>query len=920
MSNHFKIICTIGPSSNNPEILEKLKDRGANFFRINLSHTDESLVEERIKDLVGQKVPIILDTEGSQVRSGNSAEIYFEEGDIIRIHSEEVKCDSRNIFLRPRGVIKKLQEGDILSIDFNSLLIRVFDISNKDSGYVSCKVMLGGKIGGKKAVQIDSPTFLLPPFSKKDHKAFELAERYGIKHFTLSFMESREQVLEFKMNYPNSIVYAKIESKKGLDNFLEIAEEADGILIDRGDLSSQVPLEKIPFIQKFISKKVRQLGKEVFVATNTLEQMAFALKPNKAEINDIVNTLLDGASGIALTKETAVGKHPVETVNMLANLMKQIDFLKMENEEDITKYIESTNYIYSEDNPELLIKPHGGKLVDRLDLNFRGTLPEKKIEIDEETLMDIEQIAIGTFSPLEGFMGKKDFESVVNNMRLANGQVWPLPIVLSVINEVKEKISPGEDLSLTFDGETYAILHLNEIYSIDKEESSEKIYGTKNLSHPGVKRFLEMPEYFLGGKITLLKRKKSSNKIHELTPRQTRRIFSERGWSKIVGFHTRNVIHRSHEFIQLEGLKKGLCDGLFVHPVTGKKKVGDFESDVIIRTYEKMIEEFYPKSKVILGAFATYSRYCGPREAIFTALARKNFGCSHFIVGRDHTGVGEFYHPNASHKIFDQFSKEDLGIEPIKFDKVFYSEIENNHIHEPEFMKHPDEHKLHISGTQARETLKSRKQPPEWFMRPEISNIIIDKLNKGDNVFVGDKKTKVVWFTGLSGSGKTTIADLLVKEFSKQGRTFAVFDGDDVRKRLHQHLGFTPEGIKENNRLITELCKEELGKKDYILVPIISPFKESRELARKVFGENFIEVYLNCSFDECKKRDIKGLYKKAESGELQNFIGLHVPYEPPENPEIKVDSINLTAEQSAEKVLDFLSKISNIQYLENTHN
>jgi len=920
MINNFKIICTVGPGSNNPETLEKLKDRGADFFRINLSHTNEDLIEERVKDLMGQRVPIILDTEGSQVRSGNTEEIRFEEASTIKIYSKEVECDSKNLFLRPKGVVKKLQDGDIISIDFNSLLLRVFDTSEKESGYISCKVMLGGKIGGKKAVQIDSPTFSLPPFSKKDHKAFELAERFGIKHFTLSFMESREQILEFKMNYPNSIAYAKIESKKGLDNFLEIAEVADGVLIDRGDLSSQVPLEKIPFIQKLITKKVRELGKEVFVATNTLEQMAFALKPNKAEINDIVNTLLDGASGIALTKETAVGKHPVETVNMLANLMRQIEFLDKEKGMSITDQIESTNYLYSTNYPELLVKPHGGKLIDRLDLDFKGSVPEKRIEIDEESLMDAEQIAIGTFSPLEGFMGKEDFNSVADKMKLANGTVWPLPIVLAVTDEEKNKISAGEDVSLTFNGETYAILHLSEVYSVNKEESAEKIYGTKDISHPGVKRFLELPQNLLGGKITLLKRKESPNKIHELTPSQTRRIFSERGWSKIVGFHTRNVIHKSHEFIQLEGLKKGLCDGLFVHPVIGKKKVGDFESDIIIKTYEKMIEDFYPKSKVILGTFATYSRYCGPREAIFTALARKNFGCSHFIVGRDHTGVGEFYHPHASHKIFDQFSKEELGIEPIKFDKVFYSDIENAHVHEPEFMKHPDEHKLHISGTQARETLKSGQQPPGWFMRPEISNIIIDKLNKGENVFVGEKKTRILWFTGLSGSGKTTIADSLIKEFAKNGKTSIVFDGDDVRKRLHRHLGFTPEDIKENNRLIIELCKEEIGKTDYILVPVISPFKESREFARKTLGENFVEVYINCSFDECKKRDIKGLYNKAESGELKNFIGLHVPYEPPENPEIEIDSVNETEKDSAEKILSFLNREENIQYIKNTHN
>lgn len=732
----IKIIATIGPGSNKPEILERLKDRGVDFFRINLSHTEEEDIEQRIKDLIGYNVPIILDTEGSQVRSGNAAEISLDEGTIVRLHNDIIACDSQNIFLKPEGIVNKLQEGDLISIDFNSLLLRVYDSSTIKNGYVLCKTVIGGLMGGKKAVQIDSPTFSLPPFSKKDHTAIELAKKYGIKNFTLSFMENPESVLKFRKSYPSAIVFSKIESKKGLDNFLEIARVSEGVLIDRGDLSSQISMEKIPFIQKHILEKVRELGKEAFVATNTLEQMAFALKPNKAEINDIINTLIDGATGIALTKETAVGKHPVETVNMLSNLIAQFEFVNKSQKNNVSDKLEETDYLRTENSPELLVKPHGGKLISRFEPNYKEILPEKKLEITEENLMDAEQIAIGAFSPLEGFMKKKDFESVRDAMRLSSGLVWPLHITLAVNEEVKNNLKEGENISLTHNNETYAILHLEEIYQVDKEYSSEKIFGTRDKSHPGVKKFLEDGDYFLGGKITLIKRRLCANKLHELTPKQARKIFSERGWSKVLGFHTRNVIHRSHEFIQLEGLKKSLCDGLFVHPVIGKKKSGDFEADVIIKSYEMMIEKFYPSSKVILGTFATYSRYCGPREAIFTALARKNFGCSHFIVGRDHTGVGSFYGPNDSHKIFDKFTQEELGIVPVIFDKVFYSDLERKHIHEPDFIDHPEENKVHISGTQARELLLKGTQPPEWFMRPEISQMILTKINNGEKVFV----------------------------------------------------------------------------------------------------------------------------------------------------------------------------------------
>lgn len=733
--NKVKIICTIGPCSFNEPILSRLMNRGADFFRINLSHTEEGEIEQRIKDLLGYGIPIILDTEGSQVRTGNTSEIDFPEGNIIKLYSRAVNCDSSNLFLKPSGVISKLKSGDIISLEFNSVLLRIIDDRTLNNGFISCQVAIGGKIGGKKAVQIESPTFTLPPFSKKDHLAVELAKKYGIKHFTLSFMESPESVLRFKQIYPEAIVYSKIESKKGLKNFIEIAKVSDGILIDRGDLSSQVPLEKIPFIQKLILRKMEEMGKEAFVATNTLEQMAFALKPNRAEVNDIVNTILDGATGIALTKETAVGKYPVETINMLSNLISQTKFLQTENE-DLIDNIEKTDYIYSDKTPELLIKPHGGKLVDRYFWNYDKTLPGKSIDIDEETLMDIEQIAMGAFSPLEGFLGSGDFHSVIDDYRLANGIVWPLPIVLSINEDQRNKISEGDDISLRFNGETYAILHLDEIYKIDKKIEAQKIFGTLSLEHPGVKKFMSLEDFFLGGKITLLKKRSSDHKVHELTPKQTRKIFSERGWSKVIGFHTRNVIHKSHEFIQLEGLRKSLCDGLFVHPIIGKKKSGDFESEIIIKSYEKMIEEFYPKSKVIMGTFASYSRYSGPREALFTALVRKNFGCSHFIIGRDHTGVGNFYSPQASHEIFNKFTQEELGIIPIKFGKVFYSELEEKYIHEPDFIDHPEENKLQISGTQAREMLSKGIKPPEWFMRPEISAIILDKIKAGERVFV----------------------------------------------------------------------------------------------------------------------------------------------------------------------------------------
>ncbi len=736
--NKPKIICTIGPASLNPETLASFRERGVNFFRINLSHTNQEDIEKNIKILQTGGVPIILDTEGLQIRSANTEEIDLKEGSTIKLHNRPKKCDSSNLVLNPANTADKLREGDLIAVDFNSVLLKVYDTSKITEGYVLCRAIIGGKVGGRKAVVIDSPFFKLPPFSKKDIFAVKLAKKYGINHFTLSFMESAEAVKFFKGLYPEATVFSKIESRKGLDNFIEIAKESDGILIDRGDLSHQVPIERIPLIQKFIINKVRKLGKQVFVATNTLETMSSSLKPNRAEVNDVINTLLDGASGIALTKETAVGKYPIETVNMLITLINQLLFLQLDKGSLIER-IEKTNYANSLLVPELLVRPHGGILIDRtFKGEYPGTLPEKKIFVDEETLMDVEQIAIGAFSPLEGFMSKADFISVLNKMKLANGIVWPIPVLLRVDELESNKFKKGDRVSLTFekDNEIYAIMQIQEIYKIDKIKSVNLIYNTTSLEHPGVKRFLEQGDYAIAGKITLLKRRTSPYKVYELTPKQTRRIFIERGWSRVLGFHTRNVIHRSHEFIQMEGLKRSLCDGLFIHPIIGKKKKGDFEAEVIIESYEKMIEKIYPQDKVLLSSFASYSRYAGPREALFTALVRKNFGCSHFIVGRDHTGVGNFYPPKASQDVFDKFSKEELGIVPIKFGNVFYSTEKKEYLHEEDFPSYPESKKMHISGTQAREILKSGKLPPEWFMRKEISEIISQKIKNKKKVFV----------------------------------------------------------------------------------------------------------------------------------------------------------------------------------------
>ena len=718
MIGNQKIICTVGFGNHfNPDNILKLKNGGADFIRINLSHTLKKDLEENIKKLKKLNAPIMLDTEGCQIRTGNSKELFFKEGTIIKIYDQEIICNDQTLFFNPGKIIYKLKVGDLLHPDFNSVLLRICDISKKEKGgYVEAIVLIGGKIGCKKGVHLEID-FKLPVFSDKDLYSFKLAKKYNINSFSLSFIHNANEISLFKKLNPNVKYTVKIETKEAVKNLNSILNNCDSILIDRGDLSRVVPLEKIPFIQKKILKKANTKNVNAFIASNTLEEMSFALKPNRAEVNDIFNALNLGCNGFVLTKETAIGKHPIETLNLLKAIIKEF-----ESKDPLDPFAS-----------RLIIEPHGGKLINRFNPELKENLKNlKRINIDLETLMDLKQISNGAFSPLKGFLSKGDFDSVLKNMRLKNGIIWPLPIILQI--KKKGNLKKGDKIRLDYQNETYALLKLKDIYKL-KNSDIKKWFGTLSLEHPGVEMVKEKGAFALGGEITLILKKETKDNLYELTPKQTRKIFMERGWSNILGFHTRNVIHRSHEFIQLEGLRKSFCDGLLVHPVVGKKKKGDFEKEAIIESYDLMINKFYPKGKVIFSILNTYSRYGGPREALFTALIRKNYGCNFFIVGRDHTGVKNFYPKTASQKIFDKFSLKEFGITPIKFDNVFYSKSKKEYLPNTDF-KGDEKDKMSISGTQAREIFKRKKLPPRWFMRPEISKMILKRIKKKKKVFV----------------------------------------------------------------------------------------------------------------------------------------------------------------------------------------
>lgn len=746
MNTKVKIICTVGPASLKRDILKKFEVRNVSLARINLSHVPIEAIESYVLKLRDCKIQIAIDTEGRQVRTGyvGSGLILFHSNDIVKVHNHKVRVDPGNIYFTPLDVIGSFKPGDLIALDFNSVLLRVEDVSRlKSEDFIKCRVIIEGFIGSCKGVHCDSAAQLLPAFSEKDLYAVELAKKYNIKHFTLSFMDSAKDVRDFKHLYPEAFIYAKIETAQGLKNAELIMKYADGILIDRGDLSRYVPIESIPLAQKFLIEKANLLEKDVLVASNLLETMALELKPSRAEVNDIVNTVIDGVSGFVLTKETAVGKYPVETVNMMNSLIQQGELarsLSLKNSKifrrpKLSLFADAQRHILDNHTKGLLIEPHGGKLVNLFSDNVTGKdsgyLPVLKV--NGNALMDLEQIGIGTFSPLEGFLNRDDYKSVLEKSRLANGIPWTIPIILPVSSKEKSLFRIGDEIVIgsQTDNKIYGTLKVEDIYLFDKDDFAKKIYHTTDSRHPGIKDLKKCGNYLLGGKIKLLHRKHYEFSHLNLTPRQARSTFESLGWSRVVGFHTRNVIHRSHEYIQLEAMEKFGCDGLFVHPVAGKKKKGDYAIAPIIQSYEIMIEKYYPKNKVVFGVLSTYSRYAGPREAVFTALCRKNFGCSHFIVGRDHTGVGNFYKPGASHEIFDQIG--DIGIEPIFFSEIGYSKKLKKYVSVDESK---DEDLLNISGSQARRMIRQKEFIPKWFMYPEISRFLMKKLSRGEKVFI----------------------------------------------------------------------------------------------------------------------------------------------------------------------------------------
>lgn len=710
MKSKKKILCTLGPKSLNKKVINRLEGLGVDIFRLNLSHTKIDELEYNINLIRSfSSVPICLDTEGAQVRTGSfkEGEVSLENNKTVLISKKMVKGTSDNFNLYPENITDELLEADLISIDFDSVLLQI--VGKKDD-YLTTKVINGGKIGSNKGVAVNR-NIDLPFITRKDKEAILIGNKLGINHFALSFAENGKNVRKFRELIGNqSFLISKIESHEGLINRSDIIKLSDAILIDRGDLSRDVEIENIPHTQEVLINEANKNNTEVFVATNLLESMLKSSTPTRAEVNDVYHTLKSGADGLVLAAETAIGLNPIKAASMIRKMISNFNETTSNDTLNFNKNVKG-------------IKPHGGgdlniKIASSSEINEIYNL--KKIEVDENSLLDAQQIALGTYSPIKGFMDKENVNSVLDNNLLVDGNIWTLPIILQIKDENELTKFINERVVMTSkEGEDIAFLDIDKIEEIDLNDLCKKWFKTNSLNHPGVYQIQSKGKYIVSGNVSLIKRKDTPYQNFDLSPQETRFIFSQKHWDVVVGFHTRNPIHRAHEFIQLSAMDISNADGMYINPVIGPKKKGDFLPEVVLKSYQLMIDSgHYSSENFLLGGFNTYSRFSGPREAVFTAICRKNMGCTHFIIGRDHAGVGDYYAEDDTRKFFDQLG--DLVIEPIFFNpvgydkktKIFCEEKLSNNITEK------------ISGSVIRQAIEKSENLPNWYMRDEVLEFI----------------------------------------------------------------------------------------------------------------------------------------------------------------------------------------------------
>jgi sulfate adenylyltransferase len=555
-------------------------------------------------------------------------------------------------------------------------------------------------------------------------------------------------------------------------------------------------------------------------------------------------------------------------------------------------------------------EPHGGELKELY-------LPAEQVEaakeaagdfpswdLTERQLCDIELLLNGAFSPLEGFLNKDDYDSVVETMRLGSGVLWPIPITLDVSEEFAGKIESGDKIALRdLEGVILATLEVGDIWTPDLDVEAKGVYGTTDDAHPAVNflKHIGNPVY-VGGKLTGIEAPTHYDFKHLRDgPGEVRDRFQKLGWRKVVAFQTRNPMHRAHQELTLRAARDVEAN-LLIHPVVGMTKPGDVDHFTRVRCYEQLLNR-YPEQTTMLSLLPLAMRMGGPREALWHAIIRKNYGCTHLIVGRDHAGPGkdskgeDFYGPYDAQELLTEHAEE-LDISMVPFQLMVYAENRAQYIAIDE--KADEDQVLNISGTELRRRLQEGLEIPEWFSFPDV----VAELRR--TYPPRHKQGFTVFFTGLSGSGKSTIANaLMVKLMEMGGRPVSLLDGDIVRKNLSSELGFSKEHRDLNIRRIGYVASEITKNGGIAICAPIAPYAATRRAVRESIRPvgGFIEIHVSTSVEVCEQRDRKGLYALARAGKIKEFTGISDPYEVPENAEMVIDTVDITPDLAAHRIL-----------------
>jgi len=554
-----------------------------------------------------------------------------------------------------------------------------------------------------------------------------------------------------------------------------------------------------------------------------------------------------------------------------------------------------------------LISPYGGKLVnlvargeERSELIYYAiSLP--CIQLSPRSICDIELLAVGGFSPLDRFMGKADYDRVLEEMRMSDGTLFPIPITLPVA--AADSIREGEDIALrSQNNDLLAVMTIDEVFKRDTSREAELVYGTMDDRHPLVAEMASWPLTTISGPLRVINVPKHYDFVeHRRTPTQVRTALNLMGYPNVVAFQTRNPIHRAHEELTKRATRQ--IDGtLLIHPVVGLTKPGDIDHFTRVRSYRVLVENHYDEQRTLLSLLPLAMRMAGPREAVWHAIIRRNYGAKYFIVGRDHAGPGvdsqgrPFYGPYDAQKLLQEYEQE-VGVKMIPYKELVYLPEEKRY---EEIGKVPEGARIaSLSGTDVRtKYLGNGKRLPDWFTHPEAATILSSASPPNH------QRGFCVWLTGLSGAGKSTIAEILVTLLMEHGRQVTLLDGDVVRTHLSKGLGFSKEDRDTNIRRIGFVAAEIVRHHGVAVCAAISPYRATRDEIRNMVGERqFIEVFVVTSLEACERRDPKGLYAKARRGKIKGFTGIDDLYEEPLNPEIRLTTTDCLPEGNANRII-----------------